>query len=1266
MDGTMTEADGLSLARHVPRLALDWIVDSPDDRWRLVDGTMVFADISGFTALSERLATRGRIGAEELVETLSRVFGAMLDTAAGRGGQLLKFGGDALLFLFTGDDHVRQACSTAVEMRAGLRRASDVVTSVGRLSLSISIGVHAGEFHGFLVGAPHRELVVLGPGTTAVVGAENAASAGEIVVSPATAARLPSRAVRARADGQLLLRWRKPPVEPVGPLPTLPSDRASARLLFPALLADQLDDEHPDPAHRVASVAFFRFSGTDAILAEHGPDELAARLHDTLAIAQSAFVDEDIALLCVDCDVDAGKIFCTAGVPVTSEDDEGRLLRAARAILDASPPLPLQVGINRGHVFAAELGTPRRAAYSAMGDTTNTAARICGKAAKGEILVHPDVLEHSRIVYEAEPVGPFTFKGKALPQMLYRLGDELGTRADDRSDELPLVGRADEVGRVRDVLSRLERGLGGAVELTGPVGVGKSRIVAEAIDSIEGVTVLSAHAEPYGAANAFRVFRDPFRAMLGVERGSQRQMRRQLTSAIRRLAPEHAPMLALLADVLQVEVDPSPEVQAIQPQYRPDRTADVVIDVLDAVHPGAIVLVVEDAHWADDPSGHLVRRLAQAARRRPWVVVTTRRDEVGGAELGEIATHVRVEPMPPDEIRRLTILATEAAPLRPHEVDQIVERAGGNPLFVGELVRALQEVGSLDAVPTSLQGAMAAQVDALDPLAKRVLSYASVLGRSFRREVLREVLRAEEMLVDDATVERLGRFLDADGDLRWRFRNGLLRDVVYDGLGFHLRARLHLQAGEAVERISSDTAADADTLALHFAAGADHRRAYRYALLAAERSERSYATATAAAQLEQAIESARRVEGVPPTELRDLWIRLGAARDQAGLLDDALDAFRRARQIPADALSDAQLLLRRAQVRERAGRFIVALRETTSARRLVDPTDGGAGAVVHARASALAATLRQRQERASEALSLALEAVAAAEACGDRDALARACSVVSWAGLVLGRDDSLEYGRRALELYEELDDPVGQAHMANNLGGFAYYRGDWEETVELYQRCVDACRRAGNITDVHLASANIGEVLVSQGRLDEAEPLLRDSARVMRASGHMWGAVFAEMHLGRLLTARGDLDPAEMILRRCVDDNRRLGSAEWVYESAIHLGDCLVAQGRPDEALAEMEAAAAATNDDVSMFEAAAACVRARALEALGRRDEAAGEISRGVAAARSRELEFDLARLLDLAASLDLDAAATGSSEPAVEARRLFDRLGVVSLAFS
>ncbi|HET6967315.1 MAG TPA: adenylate/guanylate cyclase domain-containing protein, partial [Ornithinibacter sp.] len=132
------------LRRHVPPVALVWDEEVPGELWRVVDGTLVFADVSGFTALTERLSRRGRIGAEEIVETLNRVFGPMLRIMAARGGELLKFGGDALLFLVRGEDHAEQACDAAVEMRAALREAAAVPTSVGRLSLAMSVGVHSG------------------------------------------------------------------------------------------------------------------------------------------------------------------------------------------------------------------------------------------------------------------------------------------------------------------------------------------------------------------------------------------------------------------------------------------------------------------------------------------------------------------------------------------------------------------------------------------------------------------------------------------------------------------------------------------------------------------------------------------------------------------------------------------------------------------------------------------------------------------------------------------------------------------------------------------------------------------------------------------------------------------------------------------------------------------------------------------------------------------------------------------------------------------
>src|SRR5258707_15189029 len=198
-----------ALAAYIPRIAAEWELESPGRRWRELDATCCFVDISGFTALSERLARRGRIGAEELTEVLNHVFGRMLGIAYGKGGSLLKFGGDALLLLFSGDDHAVLGAEAAVAMRAALREARTLPTSVGRLSLRMSTGIHSGTFHFFRVGDSHRELLVGGPAASETTRMEHGADAREIVVSEATLARLPARAYgEAKGDGGQL-RWRR-------------------------------------------------------------------------------------------------------------------------------------------------------------------------------------------------------------------------------------------------------------------------------------------------------------------------------------------------------------------------------------------------------------------------------------------------------------------------------------------------------------------------------------------------------------------------------------------------------------------------------------------------------------------------------------------------------------------------------------------------------------------------------------------------------------------------------------------------------------------------------------------------------------------------------------------------------------------------------------------------------------------------------------------------------------------------------------------------
>ncbi|MEA2057153.1 MAG: adenylate/guanylate cyclase domain-containing protein, partial [Actinomycetota bacterium] len=1225
-----------TLERYVPRIATEWDQDAVGEMWQELDATLCFVDISGFTNLSERLARRGRIGAEELTGVLNHVFGSMLELAYLQGGSLLKFGGDALLLLFTGHDHAARGASAAVEMRAALRDAASYRTSVGRLRLRMSVGIHTGEIHLFRTGRSHLELVIAGPGGTTTTEMEKTADPGEILVSSGTRGRLPEGAAPTAKGNGWLLKWRKAHCFAPGPIAREPRDPDEVRKWVPAGLRDYLSAGRPEPEHRIATVGFIRFCGVDQMLATEGPETVANALDATIDVTQSAADQEGVTFLATDINEDGGKAILAAGAPLARDEDEGRILRALRLIADTNTPLDLHFGVNRGHVFTGEVGTEYRSTYTVMGDTVNLAARLMAAASAGEIYATPAVLDRSGTLFASEPVEPFRVKGKAEPVHAYEVGEELGERTTDARTELPFVGREVELAGLTAAVTDARAGSGSVVTVVGETGTGKSRLVREACSAVPGVPVISVHAEPYGAASPYRPFRDPMRSALGIERGTHDEMAQALAARVAEIDPDLLPMLPLLGDVAHIEVADTPEVAAIEPRFRRDRLADCVAELLDQVLVEPAVIDVEDAQWMDEASSHLLAHFTATIDRRPWAILVSRRGDSEGFVPDEGRT-IELGELTPGEAESLVIEVTTATPLRPHEVKAIVARAGGNPLFLEEVLRVVRETGSTDQLPDSLGTVVSTGIDALSPLTRRILRYASVLGRSFRVETVKAILAGDDLELDAATRRLLNRFLEADGKGRLRFRTAMVRDVAYDSLSFRRRRQLHLRAAEAIEQASVGSSDDAaDILAMHYSLGNEHERAWHFARIAADRAKRSYANVEAAAQYERALESVRRLPEISERERALVWTDLGDVREQAGLFDDALDAYRRAyRFVSDDPIAQARLLLKRAGARERAGHYPIALRETTKAKRLVETVDSRAARRWEARATAFAAFVRQRQERPRDALREAEIATEEARAAHEKAALARAYSVMSWAYIMLDMPGAGDLFREALALYEELDDHAGQADVTNNLGGLAYFEGAWDEALAFYERSRVETERLGNVGDVGIVEMNIGEVLVNQRHLDEAERVLRNASRVLRAIGYPFGATFAEMQLGRALTAKGDFEAAEDLLLQVRSEVIDLGFAGGAFESALYLADCLIRKGEADEALTLLDDAAAAGGDETSIYGSTEAWIRASALAALDRREEATDQVRRGLSEARSRGLDYEVALLLQLDAQL-------------------------------
>jgi class 3 adenylate cyclase len=196
---------------YVSRLPLSWPdSDGPVPHW--VDGTLLFVDVAGFTALSERLAKTGRAGAEELTDLLNGAFARLLAAAYENGGSLLSFGGDALLLFFEGADHHRRAAHAAGVMRRKPAELGALKTTVGAVRLKLSMGAHSGRFLFLVTGGDSRVVLLLGPDATATVRLEQRATGGQVMMGAALAAEVPEAAGPLDEGAALLLRTPRPPL----------------------------------------------------------------------------------------------------------------------------------------------------------------------------------------------------------------------------------------------------------------------------------------------------------------------------------------------------------------------------------------------------------------------------------------------------------------------------------------------------------------------------------------------------------------------------------------------------------------------------------------------------------------------------------------------------------------------------------------------------------------------------------------------------------------------------------------------------------------------------------------------------------------------------------------------------------------------------------------------------------------------------------------------------------------------------------------------
>ncbi len=833
------------------------------------------------------------------------------------------------------------------------------------------------------------------------------------------------------------------------------------------------------------------------------------------------------------------------GAPIAHEDHVHGALSAALAIQEGLVPLQedvrrthgvefkIRMGINTGLVVVGAIGRDLRMDYTAVGDTTNLAARLLGLAKPGQIVVSQRTQHLRDGFFVFEDLGEFQVKGKTDPVRVYALVREIQgrTRLEVSKERglTALVGRDAEIQRLRQIYQRAAGGDGAIVLLAGDPGVGKSRLLYEFLRRLDGAGAieLETTCASYGRAMAYRPIVEALRRYLDLPDGVPgEEVRSRVAEQLRFLRFEGDEPAILLAHFLGVSAPPEFLSRLSGPQLK-ERTLGAICDVfLRMSEAGPVILIVENMHWVDTASEEFLAHLARGLPGHSILLVLTTRPGYAPPWLASpLAETITVEGLGAADVRGMvrTLLVAEEVSEQLFKI--LAEKSEGNPLYVEEILRQLLETSGIVVekgeaqlsrpdvtVPETIHDIIAARVDRLSDPLKQTLQGAAVVGRRFGISLVSRILEVDPELVAGNLRELHALdfvFPSAhEPELMYSFKHALTQDVVYAGVLERRRRRYHAAAGLGLEELYAGRIDDVvELIGYHFARGQMWDKAATYLRQAAVKAQRRSAHREAVTTFEEALEALRRLPETPETREQgiDVRLELRGALYPLGEFERMLTYLREAETI-AGAISDERRLglvsIHIAEYFRQTGRFAeartLAEKALTMGDKLQDvPLQSYAGQYFGLACHALgdyrcASELLRVVTRAPkpEGWTGALGMVASWDA---HQAIS-----LAWFARCLAElgdfDEGVDAGRRAVALAEGLEMPYSLTAACLGLGYVCLVKGDLEAAGPVLER---ACRvaREANLTLLRpQATRLLGSCYLLAGRIEEGVALVRAAA----------------------------------------------------------------------------------------------------------------------------------------------------------------------------
>jgi class 3 adenylate cyclase/tetratricopeptide (TPR) repeat protein len=875
------------------------------------------------------------------------------------------------------------------------------------------------------------------------------------------------------------------------------------------------------------------------------------------------------------------------GAPIAHEDHARRAALAAIGLqrslgeheaelhAQGAGELRFRMGINTGWVVVAGIGDQLRRDYTAIGDTTNLAARLQAFAEPGTILVSEDTARFLQGSARLDPLPPFQVKGKEAPVKAARL---LGVGLLPSEDAVlggaartPFVGRRREMATLVELRERAAAGEGQVVGIAAEAGSGKSRLLYEFRRRLWGRPVLhlAGRCLSYASGIPYLPIVYLLRNAWQIGEGDDAPtVTAKVRAGLEGAEMEVAEALPFLLVLLGVEEGTEPLAE-LSAQARQSRTFRLVRQViLNLSRRQLVILELEDLHWVDPTSEELLALVVEGLFAAPVLLVATYRSGYRPPWIEKsYSTQIplaRLSDTEGEAVMRSVLARTE---LPAKVLAEVLGKAEGNPFFLEELTRSFLEHPDV-GVPDTIQGVLLARIDRLPEAHKRLLQTCSVLGREFTLRLLGLVWASVDELTPLVTDLKRWEFLYEEptaDEPRYLFKHALTQETVYGTLLKGRRQSLHGAAGRAFETIFEGRLDEAfDNLAHHFSAAGEPKKAVSYLVSSARRSAASYAHAEAEAALRRALGHCR---SLPKGESDRCAVEIGLLLAESLLplarfpatLELFADLAERVERLADPALAGRYhfwLAHTHSYLGDQAAAEANAREAIAAARRAGDVATEGRAWYVLCRDAFWSG-------RFSEGIEHGRQATTLLEQAGDQWWQGQADGVAGFHHYVLGQfDQAFEHMRRADALWRALQDPrldpswstgyfhasLGRTELgidqcqagaeraqdplnrAAALGFLGYAHLEREELVEAeaaLSEAVEAFRQAGMPQLLGWFSAFLADTRLRAGRAAEAEGLAKEALAATEAVGFRYGSGLAQRVLGRIAQAAGDRPAAE-------------------------------------------------------------------------------------------------------------------------------------------